>query len=67
MGKTFEVFKLQLPAINLPSLKVIFEDHRTFASPTAVSRLVASFGLTVYFILVAFVRFSRLVDGLIMV
>ncbi|KAI3993969.1 hypothetical protein MKX01_002982 [Papaver californicum] len=37
MGKTFEVFKLQLPAINLPSLKVIFEDHRTFASPTAVN------------------------------
>ncbi|OVA02018.1 TRAPP III complex [Macleaya cordata] len=37
MGKTFEVFKLQLPVINMPSLKVIFEDHRTYASPTAVN------------------------------
>ncbi|KAK0585872.1 hypothetical protein LWI29_035426 [Acer saccharum] len=36
-GKTFEVLKLQLPVINISSLKVIFEDHRTFASPAAAS------------------------------
>uniref|UniRef100_A0A5B6ZRC8 Putative trafficking protein particle complex subunit 8 n=1 Tax=Davidia involucrata TaxID=16924 RepID=A0A5B6ZRC8_DAVIN len=36
-GKTFEVLRLQLPVINIPSLKVVFEDHRTYASPTAVS------------------------------
>ncbi|XP_059646575.1 uncharacterized protein LOC132293217 [Cornus florida] len=36
-GKTFEVLKLQLPVINISSLKVIFEDHRTYASPAAVS------------------------------
>ncbi|KAF5747759.1 Tetratricopeptide repeat (TPR)-like superfamily protein isoform 1 [Tripterygium wilfordii] len=36
-GKTIEVSKLQLPAINASSLKVIFEDHRTYASPAAVS------------------------------
>lgn len=36
-GKTFEVLKLQLPVINIPSLKVVFEDHRTYASPAAVS------------------------------
>ncbi|XP_077245173.1 tetratricopeptide repeat (TPR)-like superfamily protein isoform X2 [Tasmannia lanceolata] len=35
MGKTYEVFKLQLPVINMHSLKVIFEDHRTYASDTA--------------------------------
>ncbi|KAL5709076.1 hypothetical protein ACHQM5_019802 [Ranunculus cassubicifolius] len=37
LGKTFEVFRLQLPVIVLPSLKVIFEDHRTYASPSAVN------------------------------
>ncbi|KAL5545696.1 hypothetical protein UlMin_005383 [Ulmus minor] len=36
-GKTFEVMKLQLPAINTSSLKVIFEDHRTYASHTAAN------------------------------
>lgn len=36
LGKTFEVFRLQLPVIILPSLKVIFEDHRTYASSSAV-------------------------------
>lgn len=36
-GKTFEVPKLQLPEIKISSLKVIFEDYRTYASPTAAS------------------------------
>lgn len=36
-GKTVKVSKLPLPKINISSLKVIFEDHRTYASPTAVS------------------------------
>ncbi|XP_062112409.1 uncharacterized protein LOC133823584 isoform X2 [Humulus lupulus] len=36
-GKTIEVSKLRLPEINVSSLKVIFEDHRTYASPTAAS------------------------------
>lgn len=36
-GKTFEVLKLQLPVIDMPSLKVVFEDHRTYASSEAVS------------------------------
>ncbi|KAH7554180.1 hypothetical protein JRO89_XS12G0127000 [Xanthoceras sorbifolium] len=36
-GKTFEVLKLQLPVIDISSLKVIFEDHRTYASPAAAS------------------------------
>ncbi|KAK3028703.1 hypothetical protein RJ639_038956 [Escallonia herrerae] len=36
-GKTFEVFRLQLPIINISSLKIVFEDHRTFASPAAVN------------------------------
>ncbi|PON63122.1 TRAPP II complex, Trs [Parasponia andersonii] len=36
-GKTFEVPKLQLPEINISFLKVIFEDHRTYASATAAS------------------------------
>ncbi|GFY97981.1 tetratricopeptide repeat (TPR)-like superfamily protein [Actinidia rufa] len=35
-GKTFEVLGLQLPVIDTPSLKVVFEDHRTYASPEAV-------------------------------
>ncbi|KAK2968934.1 hypothetical protein RJ640_003621 [Escallonia rubra] len=34
-GKTFEVFRLQLPIVNISSLKIVFEDHRTFASPAA--------------------------------
>lgn len=29
--------KLQLPVINISSLKVFFEDHRTYASDAAVS------------------------------
>ncbi|KAK9289806.1 hypothetical protein L1049_007966 [Liquidambar formosana] len=36
-GKAFEVVRLQLPVINISSLKVVFEDHRTYASPAAVS------------------------------
>ncbi|XVF76076.1 hypothetical protein PTKIN_Ptkin13bG0237100 [Pterospermum kingtungense] len=36
-GKTFEVLKLQLPVINISSLKVVFEDHRTYASAAAAS------------------------------
>lgn len=36
-GKTFEVLKLQLPIVNVSSLKVFFEDHRTYASAAAVS------------------------------
>ncbi|KAA8518448.1 hypothetical protein F0562_015922 [Nyssa sinensis] len=36
-GKMFEVLRLQLPVIDIPSLKVVFEDHRTYASPTAIS------------------------------
>ncbi|XP_017615074.1 uncharacterized protein LOC108460192 isoform X2 [Gossypium arboreum] len=36
-GKMFEVLKLQLPVINISTLKVIFEDHRTYASPAAAS------------------------------
>ncbi|XP_073148727.1 uncharacterized protein [Henckelia pumila] len=36
-GKTFEIFRLQLPVINFPLTKVVFEDHRTFASPAAAN------------------------------
>ncbi|KAL8527010.1 hypothetical protein ACS0TY_016031 [Phlomoides rotata] len=36
-GKTFEVLRLQLPVINFSSIKVVFEDHRTYASSSAVS------------------------------
>ncbi|KAF7818861.1 trafficking protein particle complex subunit 8 [Senna tora] len=36
-GRTFEVSKLQLPVINISSLKVIFEDHRTFGSLSAAN------------------------------
>ncbi|KAE9585345.1 putative tetratricopeptide-like helical domain, TRAPP II complex, Trs120, TRAPP III complex, Trs85 [Lupinus albus] len=36
-GQTFEVTKLQLPVINISSLKVIFEDYRTFGSPLAAN------------------------------
>ncbi|KAG1348154.1 trafficking protein particle complex subunit 8 [Cocos nucifera] len=32
MGKIFEVYKLQLPVINMASLKVFYEDTRTYAS-----------------------------------
>lgn len=32
MGKIFEVNKLQLPAVNMSSIQVIYEDHRTYAS-----------------------------------
>ncbi|KAE9446343.1 hypothetical protein C3L33_21763, partial [Rhododendron williamsianum] len=34
-GKTFEVLRLQLPVIDMPSLKVVYEDHRTYASSEA--------------------------------
>ncbi|KAJ8754464.1 hypothetical protein K2173_005625 [Erythroxylum novogranatense] len=36
-GKMFEVLGLQLPVIKTSSLKVIYEDHRTYASATAAS------------------------------
>ncbi|KAL0555266.1 hypothetical protein IC582_009208 [Cucumis melo] len=36
-GKTVKVLKLPLPKINISSLKVIFEDHRTYASTTAAN------------------------------
>ncbi|XP_024443485.1 uncharacterized protein LOC7469943 isoform X4 [Populus trichocarpa] len=36
-GKTFEVLRLQLPVINISSLKVDFEDHRTYALPGSTS------------------------------
>lgn len=35
-GKTYEVPKLQLPVINVPSVKVAYEDHRTYASKEAI-------------------------------
>ncbi|XP_006650699.2 trafficking protein particle complex subunit 8 isoform X1 [Oryza brachyantha] len=37
MGKKFDVYKLQLPAINMSSLRVIYEDHRTYASDADVN------------------------------
>uniref|UniRef100_A0A0E0GUM1 Trafficking protein particle complex subunit 8 n=1 Tax=Oryza nivara TaxID=4536 RepID=A0A0E0GUM1_ORYNI len=37
MGKKFDVYKLQLPVINMPSLRVIYEDHRTYASDADVN------------------------------
>ncbi|XP_073005492.1 uncharacterized protein [Typha latifolia] len=36
MGKTADVYKLQLPVINVSSLKVVYEDHRTYASAADV-------------------------------
>lgn len=36
MGKKFDVYKLQLPVFNMSSLKVIYEDHRTYASDADV-------------------------------
>ncbi|XP_065855905.1 uncharacterized protein [Euphorbia lathyris] len=36
-GKSFEVLRLQLPVIKISSLKVLFEDRRTYASPTVAS------------------------------
>ncbi|KAJ8565224.1 hypothetical protein K7X08_007800 [Anisodus acutangulus] len=35
-GRTYEVPKLQLPVINIPSVKVVYEDHRTYASQAAI-------------------------------
>ncbi|GJM96846.1 hypothetical protein PR202_ga13716 [Eleusine coracana subsp. coracana] len=37
MGKKFDVFKLQLPVFNMSSLRVIYEDHRTYASDADVN------------------------------
>ncbi|VFQ62580.1 unnamed protein product [Cuscuta campestris] len=34
-GKTFDVPTLKLPVINIPSIQVVFEDHRTYASHAA--------------------------------
>ncbi|XP_050228133.1 uncharacterized protein LOC126677515 [Mercurialis annua] len=36
-GKTFEVLRLELPVINISSLRLVFEDHRTYASPAVDS------------------------------
>ncbi|RLN41220.1 trafficking protein particle complex subunit 8 [Panicum miliaceum] len=36
MGKKFDVYKLQLPVFNMSSLRVIHEDHRTYASDADV-------------------------------
>ncbi|XP_062214381.1 uncharacterized protein LOC133915291 isoform X2 [Phragmites australis] len=36
MGKKFGVHKLQLPVFNMSSLRVIYEDHRTYASDADV-------------------------------
>ncbi|KAE8125213.1 hypothetical protein FH972_020046 [Carpinus fangiana] len=36
-GKTIEVLKLQLPKVNISSLRVVFDDHRTYASPAAAA------------------------------
>ncbi|KAL6988129.1 hypothetical protein U1Q18_013876 [Sarracenia purpurea var. burkii] len=36
-GKTFNVLRLQLPVVDIPSLKVVFDDHRTYASSEAVT------------------------------
>ncbi|KAG5043966.1 hypothetical protein JHK87_007881 [Glycine soja] len=36
-GRTFEVTKLQLPVINISSLKIIFEDYRTFGTSSAAN------------------------------
>ncbi|KAJ8574174.1 hypothetical protein K7X08_025979 [Anisodus acutangulus] len=35
-GRAYEVPKLQLPVINIPSVKVVNEDHRTYASQAAI-------------------------------
>ncbi|KAL9230618.1 hypothetical protein vseg_005946 [Gypsophila vaccaria] len=35
-GKTFEVCRLHLPVVKLPSIRVVSEDHRTYSSPAAV-------------------------------
>lgn len=39
LGKTCKVFQLQLPRINMQSINVIFEDHRTYASSSSVSEV----------------------------
>nr|CAB3492961.1 unnamed protein product [Digitaria exilis] len=36
MGKKFDVHKLQLPVFNMSSLRVVHEDHRTYASDADV-------------------------------
>ncbi|KAK7378868.1 hypothetical protein VNO80_04316 [Phaseolus coccineus] len=36
-GRTYEVTKLQLPVINISTLRVIYEDFRTFGSPSAAN------------------------------
>ncbi|CAN6466715.1 unnamed protein product [Victoria cruziana] len=35
LGKKFDVNRLELPSINLSSLKISYEDHRTYASASA--------------------------------
>lgn len=36
-GRACELLKLPLPIVNASSLKVVFQDHRTYASSAAVS------------------------------
>lgn len=36
-GKTYNIFRLQLPIVNISSLNIVSEDHRTYGSHAAVS------------------------------
>ncbi|XP_022024957.1 trafficking protein particle complex subunit 8 isoform X1 [Helianthus annuus] len=36
-GKTYNISRLQLPIVNISSLSIVSEDHRTYGSPAAVS------------------------------
>ncbi|KAL4591859.1 hypothetical protein LXL04_004833 [Taraxacum kok-saghyz] len=36
-GKTYKIPRLQLPIVNISSLNIVSEDHRTYGSPAAVS------------------------------
>jgi hypothetical protein len=40
VGKKDEMFKLKLPVINMTSLRIHFEDHRTYASPAAINEFM---------------------------
>ncbi|XP_071710414.1 uncharacterized protein [Rutidosis leptorrhynchoides] len=36
-GKTYNISRLQLPVVNISSLNIVFEDHRTYGSLSAAS------------------------------
>ncbi|KAK1435003.1 hypothetical protein QVD17_00758 [Tagetes erecta] len=36
-GKTYNISRLQLPIVNISSLSIVSEDHRTYGSPAAAS------------------------------